>query len=358
MEYRPLGKTGLRVSAIGLGTSQLGTMRTERAVEIVHRALDLGVTYFDTARRYWDAEINVGIGLEGRRAGVVLSTNTGARTRDDAWRQIEESLTRLRTDYVDNCHLHCLSPGADMEARLGPGGALEALVEAKAQGLVRHIGCTAHNSRTLIEALDRFDFENMLILLKIVNREALKELIPLCHKKGVGVTVMKSVATGVLPAALSLKWLLNQPIATVVPGVKSLAEVEENTLVGHGDYRLTPQDEAQIREWEEGLAHTRCRLCADCMPCPQGIPISWAIGSDTVYSFYRDRGAEFFRAYPWSRTTLEHELPHHRQVIAQIESCTRCGACDARCPYGLPVMEMLEDVAAAMREMVAIWDTL
>ena len=122
MQYRELGGTGLQVSAIGLGCAMLGSSNTEYAVQIVRRALELGVTFFDVARGYRDAEIKVGLGLEGqRRDEVVISTKTSARTRDDAWRQVNESLERLRTDYIDNCHLHGLRTGEDMGQRLGPG---------------------------------------------------------------------------------------------------------------------------------------------------------------------------------------------------------------------------------------------
>jgi len=123
----------------------------------------------------------------------------------------------LRTGYLDNCHIHNLKLGQDIDQRLGPGGALEALIEAKEQGIIRHIGCTAHRSDILLEALRRFDFEIILVPMNIVEREPLQKLIPVCQEKGVGVTIMKPLATGVLPATLALKWLVNQPIATCVP---------------------------------------------------------------------------------------------------------------------------------------------
>ncbi len=358
MHYRQLGKTGLQVSVIGLGCAMLGSSSTDYAVEMVRRALELGVTYLDLARGYRDAEVKVGLALEGQRDRVVLSTKTGARTRDDAWREINESLERLHTSYLDNCHLHGLWQGEDMDGRLGPGGALEALIQAREQGLIRHIGCTSHRSKDLVEALHRFDFEVILVPMNIVEREPLAELIPLCRDRGVGVTIMKPVATGLLPAPLALKWLLNQPIDCAVPGVTTLEEAEEDARVGHQDQALTPQETAQVQELKHRLEHVRCRVCAACWPCPQEIHIDMILGTDIMYDHYRTMGRESFRTFTWSRTAIERDLPTRQKRIAAIESCTRCGECEARCPHGLPVMDMLSSAVPAMKDMVGIYHYL
>ncbi len=358
MEYRALGKTGLQVSAVGLGCVQLNSSRTEVATEIVRRALELGITYFDVARGYGDAEIKLGLGIEGRRQEVVVSTKTGARTRDDAWSHLNESLERLRTGYVDNCHLHGLGSDEDTDRRLGPGGALEALIEAKEQGLVRHIGCSSHRSAVLVRAIHRFDFEVILVPMNIVEREPLDELIPLCQDKGIGVTIMKPLATGLLPASLALKWLLNQPIASAVPGVTTLEELEENAAAGHGAYAFSPEEQTRIQELRQDLEHVRCRICAACLPCPQEIPIHITLGTDVMYDHYRTMGPDRFRAFPWSWQRIERDLPERQARIAAIESCTRCGECEARCPYGLPAMDMLQSVVPAMVDMVSIYQDL
>ena len=358
MEYRQLGRTGLHVSAIGLGCAQLGSSDTDYAVRMVRRALELGVTYIDLARSYRDAEIKVGLGIEGSRERVVLSTKTGGRTRDDAWRHIEESLQRIRVEYLDNCHLHALHSGEDMDRRLGPGGALEALLEAREQGLVRHIGCTSHRSEALVEALQRFDFEVILVPMNIVEREPLQELIPLCQRKGVAVTVMKPLATGLLPAPLALKWLLSQPIAAAVPGVTTVAEVEENARVGDCDRALTPDESARVQSLKDELEHVRCRICGACTPCPRGIPIGGLLGTDVMYDHYRTMGPQAFRTFSWSTTAIERDLPEREKSIAKIESCTRCGECEAKCPYGLPIMDMLPAMVPALRDMVDAYRSL
>jgi len=352
MQYRELGRTGLWVSSIGLGCVQLSSSRAEFAVSIVQRALDLGVNYFDVAKGYGDAEIKLGLGVADCRDTVILSTKTGAKTRELAWDDIRASLERLGTDYLDNVHLHGLRQGKDMDRRLGPGGAMEALIEAKEQGLIHHIGCSAHRSETFIEAIQRFPFEIILVPMNIVEREPLEKLIPLCHEKGIGVTIMKPVATGLLPATLALKWLLNQPIAVAVPGATTVEEVEENSLVGHQDPILTTLEQEQIQTIKAEFEHVRCRICGACMPCPQEIPIPMILGTDVMYDHHRTMSPEGFRAFPWSRERIENDQKHRPQTIKVIQSCTRCGECETRCPYGLSVMNMLASTLPAMQDMV------
>jgi len=351
-----LGDTGLEVSCIGLGCAQLGNSTREYGVRLARRALELGINYFDAARGYWDAEVKLGLALSGQRERAILSTKTHAETRDEAWQHLHDSLARLRTDYLDNFHLHGLREGEDLAARLGPGGALDALKEARDQGIIRHIGCTSHRSHVLVQALRQFDFEIILVPMNLVETDPLDELIPLCLDRGVGITIMKPVATGLLPARLALKWLLTQPIASAVPGTTTLEELEQNASVGQLlDPTLTPEEQAEVEELREKLKHVRCRICGECEPCPQDISIGALLGTDVIYDHYRNMGAECFSTFSWSRAIIDEDLQRREESISAIESCTRCGQCEARCPHGLPIMEMLPRMVPGMREMMAIY---
>jgi len=357
VQYRRLGRTGMEVSVIGLGSAQIASSRDEYAVRVVQRALQLGVNYFDTARSYWDSEIILGKALKGRRESVYISSKTGGKTRDEAWQHIHESLERLQTGYLDNCHLHGLEQGEDLETRLGPGGALEALVEAKEQGLIRHIGCTAHIARALVKALGRFDFEVILVPMNIVERDPLDELIPLCVARDIGVTIMKPVATGLVPAPLALKWLLNQPIAAAVPGCTTIEEVEQNAAVGALRYiSLSPDEARQVAKCAERLEHVRCRVCRVCQPCPVGVPIAETLGTDVMHSHYLTMGPETFAAFPWRADRVKQNAERRRETIRQIEACTECELCEMRCPHDLPVIEMLRATVPHMKEMLGIWE--
>lgn len=359
MKYRNLGNTRMSVSSIGLGCAQLGSSQTDYAVKIVRRALELGVNYFDTSRSYWDSEIKLGLGLKGQREKVYISSKTTSQTRDEAWQSINESLERIQTDYLDNYHLHNIKDEKDLFKRLGTGGSLEALIEARDQGLIRHIGCTSHVSRKLlIKALKQFDFEIILVPMNVVEREPLDELVPLCLEKGVGITIMKPLATGLLPASLSLKWLLNQPIDTMVPGTTTLEELEENCVVGNlEDVRLTSEEEKQVNKWAKKLEHVRCRICRKCEPCPVGISISGTLGTDVVYDHYRTMGPEVFADFPWFSESVRSRSEKRRELIRQIESCDSCGLCEERCPYGLPVVKMLKEMVPSLEDMLRIWNS-
>lgn len=353
MEYRPLGRTGFQTSVIGMGCAMLGNFGMAHGVALVERELALGANYFDTARMYGDSEIKLGVALQGVRERVFLSTKTAARDREDAWREVHESLERLRTDHVDNIHLHALASLPDVEARLGEGGALAALIRAREQGLTRYIGCTAHRWDVLMAALHRFRFDLVLVPMNLVERGPLEALIPYCREHGVGVTVMKPVATGLLPGRLALRWLRTQPIDVAVPGVSTLAEVEENLSAGEGEATLSPEEERQVESLRAAWDRRRCRLCAECLPCPVGIPIDMHLGTDMMYDHYRSMGPEGFRAHSWGRAGIEGDLRYRRERVAAIEACTRCGECTRRCPYGLPVMEMILAMLPGMRDMLA-----
>ncbi|MEM2130402.1 MAG: aldo/keto reductase, partial [Candidatus Bathyarchaeia archaeon] len=172
MQYRELGKTGFKASVIGLGGGFLGdSSKTKQPLEIVKKALEYGVNYFDTAHAYTDSETILGQGLGADRRRVFVSSKTLAKTKSEAAKHIRESLNRLKTDYIDNYFLHGLEDKRDVEKRLGSRGALYALIEARDQGLIRHIGCTSHHSELLIKALEKFDFEIVLVPMNIVERE-------------------------------------------------------------------------------------------------------------------------------------------------------------------------------------------
>jgi len=301
----------------------------------------------------------VGRAMQGRRReDVFISSKTGARTREEAWRSIHESLERLQADYLDNCHLHGIRPGEDVAARMGPGGALEALIQARDEGLIRHVGCTGHTSQALLEALERYPLDVILVPMNIIEREPLDKLIPLCHERGVAVTIMKPVAVGFLPARLALKWLLNQPIATTVPGATTVEEVElDAEMAALTDVALSAQEEAEVAELAQRLQRIRCRFCDECASaCAQGIAIPGLLGGDVMLGHYRVMGPDLFAGTTWSPEYLERDRQAKEKLVAAIEACDRCGKCEERCPHGLPVMDLLQSVLPALRDMLRVYD--
>lgn len=358
MKMRPLGSTGLNVAPIGLGAAQLGSSEYDHAREVVFKALDMGVNYFDTARGYWDSEIKLGKALKGEREKVIVSSKTTGKTKEEAAQHVEESLERLQTDYIDNYHLHALTDLDDVDVRLG--GPLEALIEAQEAGKIRHIGVTGHTfPSVLVAALKRFDFDTFLVPLNIVEREPLAELIPLALEKNIGITIMKPVATGLLPAPLALKWLMNQPIAVAVPGATTAAEMEQNARIAESDdYTLTAEEEAEVAQWALDLSTDRCRICMECLPCPSEIEIPGTLGTDVMYNHYRSMGPVKFAEFPWEKSRVENEWDKRESTIRKIDdhaACDSCMQCESRCPYGLPIVSMLRKMSPNMKDMLDIW---
>ncbi|MBP37860.1 MAG: aldo/keto reductase [Dehalococcoidia bacterium] len=358
MKMRPLGSTGLDVVPVGLGAAQLGSSEYDHSKEIVFRALDLGVNYFDTARGYWDSEIKLGKALKGERENVIVSSKTAGKTKEEAAQHIDESLERLQTDYIDNYHLHALADMDDVDIRLG--GPLEALLDAREAGKIRHIGVTGHTDpKVLVAALKRFNFDTFLVPMNIVEREPLAELIPLAIEKKLGVTIMKPVATGLLPAPLALKWLMNQKITVAVPGASTVPEIVQNFGISQlDDYTLTANEEAEVAEWTTKLATERCRICTLCLPCPSDIEIPGTLGTDVIYNHYRSMGPAKFAEFPWETSRVEDEWQDRESLISKIDdhaACDSCMQCESRCPYNLPIVSMLRSMSPSMKNMLDIW---
>jgi predicted aldo/keto reductase-like oxidoreductase len=167
---------------------------------------------------------------------------------------------------------------------------------------------------------------------------------------------MKPLATGLLPAGLALKWLMNQPIACAVPGATTISEAEENALVGHGALALSAGEMEEASAERAYWDHRRCRICGECLPCPADVRISVVLGTDVMYDHYRTMGLEAFDQFAWSRDAVRQDLKRRRETVSAIEACTDCGVCEERCPHGLPIREMLAATVPGMRDMISAYE--
>jgi hypothetical protein len=274
MPTRNLGKTGFKVGLFSLG-GQAAIEQPDNAkvaVPLLERALDLGVNYIDTSARYggserW-SERYIGEVMARRRSEAYLATKTHDRTRDGSLRLLEKSLALLRTDHVDLWQLHAMATMADVEKVCAKGGALEAFLQARDQKLVRHLGITGHTDPdVLAEALRRFPFDTILMAFNAADPHHLpfqKTLLPLAVEQGLGIIGMKIPARGRLVGAgrLSMKeamgYVLSQPVSTVIVGVDSIAQLEENVALARA---FTPFSAAQNAALEAKAApHARSAL--------------------------------------------------------------------------------------------------
>jgi len=253
METRSFGKTGESFPILSFGGQRIvdeHNCTEDEAVEIVNTALDRGIRYFDTAWIYSDgqAETRLGKVVKHRRPEMWIATKTVETTRDQARRQLETSLRRLQTDYVDEWRLHDVWDYERLDAFTGKGGALEAAIKAREEGLVRYISISSHTDpQILIEALNRFPFDSALIALSALDHFILsfaEEFLPVANAKGVATIGMKVLGIGSLTHEVerSLRYAFSLPVSTVIVGMETMAQLEENLAIAESFEAMTDQE--------------------------------------------------------------------------------------------------------------------
>jgi predicted aldo/keto reductase-like oxidoreductase len=357
MQKRRLGRTNLKVSVVGFGGIPIIQSSIAKAVEMLRRAYDLGINYFDTARAYGNGEEKYGLALAEIRDNVVITTKTHQRTREDAARMgLKQSLRNLRTDRIDIVMLHGIDDEKTLEQAMGNEGSLAALKEARSQGKLDFIGMSGHSPLVLAKAIRTGEFDVILVPFNIITREASEELFSLAKELDIGVVVMKPfggadlsfvarevwasrvpekaefnriLGEGSLKTERCLRYVLAHDVHTMVPGFSSLAEVESAAKVGNEFASLTEEEKTSLR-YSELPPAPFCRECELCVPCPDGVNIPLILGLDKYYGFF---GIE-----NWSREVYE-------RLSTKVDSCSKCGKCEEKCPYKLPIIEMLNQAS-------------
>ena len=329
MRERILGRTGLKVRAVGFGGIPIQKVSDEEAVRVIRHCYELGINYYDTARGYTVSEERIGKALEGMRDEVVLATKTHALTKEAALGDLEVSLKNLRTDHVDIYQLHSVSSEEAWERIRAPGGALEALYLALDENKADHIGITSHNIPLLDRIVRENIFETVLIQYNYLSRQPAEDFLRLWHGRNVGTIIMKPFGGGAFSnARTALKFVLsNNDVAVVIPGMASVSEVEENVAVSSGSYALTEEELRLIEEDRVELGDQFCRGCDYCQPCPQEVPISSVLRAESLVK----RMGRIPR--------VEKAL---RERMEESTKCVECGTCETRCPYQLPIRELLK----------------
>lgn len=331
MKYVTLGKTGLRVSRMGLGGIPIQRVGAAEAKALVDALEQEGVNYIDSARGYSVSEELLGQALEGRRDRFVLATKTMSRDKEGMARDIETSLRNFRTNYIDLYQVHNPSP-QQLEQVCAPGGALEALLEAKAAGKIGHLGVTAHSPDTFRRALELDWVETVMFPYNIVESQG-TELMEQARAKNVGFINMKSLAGGAIEnARLAMRFAASNPnVSIVLPGMFKPEEVAENAAAVADDSPLTEAELAEAEAIRKALGTSFCRRCNYCAPCTVGIDIP----NQFLFRGYLSR----YGLADWAKA-------RYGALKAHAGDCVECGACEERCPYQLPIRDMLKKVAA------------
>ena len=326
MEYTMLGSTGLRISRLGFGGIPIQKVDAQVTRALMEELVAHGVNYIDTARGYTVSEAYLGEALVGLRDNFVLATKSMARTKEAMARDIETSLANLRTDHIDLYQVH--NPSfSELEQVVAPGGALEALLEAKAAGKIRHIGVTAHMAAVFERALTLPWVETVMFPYNIVETQG-EALMKRAHEQGVGFICMKPLAGGALEdATLAMRFIAQNPdVSVVIPGMCDVREVRQNIDAFENTAPLTQDELARIETIRKELGTQFCRRCNYCQPCTAGISMSGIF----VLEGYLNRDG----LGDWAKQ-------RYAAMAKKAGDCVGCGVCETRCPYQLPIREML-----------------
>lgn len=335
MEYRILGKTGLKISRMGFGGIPIQKIDEEGTRKLLHEMMEMGVNYIDSARGYTVSEQYIGYGLEGIRDKFVLATKSMSRTKEAMAADIETSLGNFRTDYIDLYQVH--NPSMEqLDQVIGEGGALEALMEAKAAGKIGHIGLTAHSTAVFERALGLDWVETIMFPYNIVEQQG-AELIHKCAEKNIGFIDMKPLAGGAIEdATLALRYVCSNPDVTVViPGMAEVRELEQNLAACSNTEPLADEELKAMDKVREQLGTDFCRRCNYCAPCTVGINIP----SVFLFAGYLQR----YDLADWAKD-------RYSTLKEKASACIGCGKCEPRCPYHLPIREKLKKCAQDMGE--------
>ena len=330
MEYKTLGKTGLTISKLGFGGIPIQRVDATSTKQLFRRMVDLGINYVDSARGYTVSESFIGEAIEGMRDKFVLATKSMATTKEAMAADIETSLHNFRTDYIDLYQVHNPSAAA-LETILAPGGALEALLEAKEAGKIGHIGLTTHTTPLFEKALTLDWVETIMFPYNLVETQG-EDLMRKCTEKNIGFIVMKPLAGGAIEDPnLALRFICQNPDVTVViPGMFDLKEIDMNLAAVENTTPLTTEELEKIEEIRKQLGNNFCRRCNYCQPCSANINISGIF----ILQGYLDR----YGLGDWAKARYD-------AMPVKANACINCGACETRCPYQLPIRNMLKEAS-------------
>jgi len=320
-----LGGTGLVVEQNGFGALPLQRVPKDEAVRLLRKAYAGGMTFFDTARGYTDSEEKLGEAFSGMRERVVIATKTHAHDVAGFWADLQASLERLRTDYIDLYQFHNPSfvpvPGHE-------SGLYEAMLEARAQGKIRHIGITNHRLDLAREIVSSGLYETLQFPFSYLSGAEDIALAEACAAAGMGFIAMKALSGGLITnGTAACAWITAFPHVVPIWGIQRERELDEFLGCIGRPPALDAAMEATIEADRRELQGAFCRGCGYCLPCPQGITINTAA-----------RASLLLRRSPAQNLLSESG----RALMAKVEDCVECRQCVERCPYGLDVPALLQ----------------
>lgn len=325
MDKVTIKKMGVTVSKNGFGALPIQRISVEDAARLARRAFDSGITYFDSARAYSDSEIKLGAAFEGvPREDIIIATKTMGGTVELFWEQLAQSLTNLRTDYIDVYQFH--NPTSVPKPNDG-SGLYEAMLEAKAQGKIRHIAITNHRLHVAIEAMESGLYELIQYPFSYLSSDDEIAFVRECEKRDITVIAMKALAGGLIyNSAAAYAFLREFPNVLPIWGVQRENELDEFLSYHDAPPVLDDALRAVIEKDKGELAGNFCRGCGYCMPCAAGIEIPTMA-----------RMALLLRRSPNENLLSDAAAA----AMEKIEDCLKCGKCTSHCPYSLNTPDLL-----------------
>ena len=324
MDTIRLGRTNLIVSKNGFGALPVQRVGMEDACRLLRKAFENGINYFDTARAYSDSEEKLGNALSDVREKIIISTKTGATNTEDFWKHLHQSLSLLKTDYIDIYQFHnpafCPKPGDGT-------GLYEAMLEAKAKGMIRFIGMTNHRLAVAEEAVRSGLYDTLQFPFSYLASEKEENLVRLCEDLDVGFICMKALAGGLITRSdVAYAYLATFPVAPIW-GIQREHELDEFLSYHENPPELTEERLAYIAKERTELIGEFCRGCGYCMPCPADIEIN---NCARMSLLLRRAPSAGFLTEEW------------QDKMKKIENCLECGQCKSKCPYGLDTPALLK----------------
>ena len=327
MEKVRLGRTNLTVTRLGWGGIPIQRVGEAEAVSVIRAVVEMGVDLLDTARSYTNSERRIGLALKETKRPVVLSTKSHERT-EKIYDEVLESLKQLQVKKNHIYHLHNVTTLEDYEKVMGPGGAYEGLMRAKEDDLIDHIGLSSHSLDMLEKGIEDDHFDVVMTCYSFLEPDAAKRIFPLARAKDVGVLTMKPFSGGVVEeAGPALRFVLSTPDIVPIPGAETLERARENWTVFAEGLPLSKEDKARVRALRREFKHQFCRRCDYCQPCSENIKIQAALGLKSIIKRFGSNAQEL----EWVKNTVE-----------KARNCTECGDCLPRCPYQLPIPELIK----------------
>ncbi len=328
MQTVRFGKTELMVSQVAFGGIPIIPLGLEEGTAVVRDCFERGINFFDTANMYGDSEKKIGLALASVRDRVVIATKTLERSAEGATKHIAYSLENLRSDYIDLYQLHSISKQDDWDAIVAPGGALEAVEQAKAEGKIRHIGFSSHDIPLAIKVCRTGLFASIQIPFNFIENDPADELFPVARELDMGIIAMKPLGGGLLGRAdLCFKFLQQYPFVVPDPGIQNAQEADEIIALYESPQPLTAEDNHEIEKLRSELGKRFCHRCGYCMPCDQGVKIPDVMGFRSIAQ----------------RLAPNLAIAFSKDAMQTVESCTECGECLEKCPYNLEIPELIRE---------------